>query len=74
MGWPCSYTLANQDNTVVKIGNEVELPYYRLRCVASGSIDLRVGEPEAVYGSTDVGTGKANNLMNARRELWFLAF
>jgi len=49
----------DRDNTVVKIGNEVELQYYRLQRVFSGSIDLKVGEPEAVYGPTDVGTGKA---------------
>lgn len=49
----------DRDNTVVKIGNEVDLQYYRLQRVSSGSIDLKVGEPEAVYGPTDVGTGKA---------------
>jgi len=49
----------DRDNTVVKIGNDVELQYYRLQRVSSGSIDLKVGEPEAVNGPTDVGTGKA---------------
>jgi type I restriction enzyme R subunit len=49
----------DRDNTVIKIGNEVELQYYRLQRVSSGSIDLKVGEPEAVYGPTEVGTGKA---------------
>lgn len=44
---------------MVNIGNEVDLQYYRLQRVSSGSIDLKVGEPEAVYGPTDVGTGKA---------------
>lgn len=48
----------DRDNTVVKIGNEVELQYYRLQRVSSGAIDLKVGEPEAVYGPTDVGTAK----------------
>ena len=51
----------DRDNTVVKIGNEVELQYYRLQRVSSGSIDLKVGEPEAVYSPTDVGTGKAKD-------------
>lgn len=46
-------------NTVVKIGNEVELQYYRLQRVSSGPIELKVGEPEGVYSPTDVGTGKA---------------
>ncbi|TAN74726.1 MAG: type I restriction endonuclease subunit R [Gallionella sp.] len=49
----------DRDNTVVRIGNEVELQYYRLQRVSSGSIDLKVGEPEGVYSPTDVGTGKA---------------
>ena len=49
----------DRDNTVVKIVNEVELQYYRLQRVSTGPIDLKVGEPEGVYGPTDVGTGKA---------------
>lgn len=49
----------DRDTTAVKIGNEVALQYYRLQRVFSGSIDLKVGEPEAVYGPIDVGTGKA---------------
>ena len=49
----------DRDNTVVKIGNEVELQYYRLQRVSSGAIELKVGEPEGVYSPTDVGTGKA---------------
>lgn len=47
-----------RDNTVVKIGDEVELQYYRLQRVSSGPIDLKIGEPEGVYSPTDVGTGK----------------
>jgi type I restriction enzyme R subunit len=49
----------DRDNTVVKIGNEVELQYYRLQRVSGGPIDLKVGEPDGVYSPTDVGTGKA---------------
>lgn len=49
----------DRDNTVVKIGNEVELQYYRLQRVSSGPIDLKVGEAVGVYGPVDVGTGKA---------------
>ena len=49
----------DSDNTVVKIGNEVELQYYRLQRASSGPIELKVGEPEGVYSPTDVGTGKA---------------
>ncbi|KXS32137.1 MAG: restriction endonuclease subunit R [Candidatus Gallionella acididurans] len=49
----------DRDNTVVKIGNEVELQYYRLQRVSGGPIDLKIGEPDGVYSPTDVGTGKA---------------
>lgn len=48
----------DRDNTVVKIGDEVELQYYRLQRVSNGQIDLKVGEVEGVYGPTDVGTGR----------------
>ena len=51
----------DRDNTVVKIGNDVELQYYRLQRVSSGPIDLKVGESEAVYSPTEVGTGKAKD-------------
>ncbi|PMV82124.1 MULTISPECIES: type I restriction endonuclease subunit R [unclassified Pseudomonas] len=50
----------DRDNTVVTIGNEVELQYYRLQRVSSGPIELKVGEPEGVFSPTDVGTGNAN--------------
>ncbi len=49
----------DRDNTVVKIGSEVELQYYRLQRGSSGAIELKAGEPEGVYSPTDVGTGKA---------------
>jgi type I restriction enzyme, R subunit len=48
----------DRDNSVVKIGNEVELQFYRLQRVSSGPIDLKSGEPEGVYSPTEVGTGK----------------
>lgn len=51
----------DRDNTVVKIGSDVELQYYRLQRVSSGAIDLKVGEPEGVYSPADVGTGKAKD-------------
>jgi type I restriction enzyme, R subunit len=49
----------DRDNTVVKIGNEVELQYYRLQRVSSGPIELKVGEPEGAFSPTKVGSGKA---------------
>jgi type I restriction enzyme R subunit len=51
----------DRDNMVVKIGDEVELQFYRLQRVSSGPIDLKIGEPEGVYSPTDVGMGKAKD-------------
>jgi type I restriction enzyme R subunit len=51
----------NRDATVVKVGDEVELQYYRLQRVFSGAIDLREGEATFVKTPTDVGTGKAKD-------------
>lgn len=36
----------------------MELKYYRLQKISEGAIDLKVGEPEALYGPTEVGTGQ----------------
>jgi len=46
------------DNTLIKVGDEVELQYYRLERVHSGAIQLQEGEQQYVKGPTDVGTGK----------------
>jgi type I restriction enzyme R subunit len=45
----------------VKLGNEVELQYYRLERVHAGPIDLNQGDAQAVKGPTEVGTGKAKD-------------
>jgi type I restriction enzyme R subunit len=49
----------DRDTERVKIGDEVELQYYRLQRIYSGEIVLREGDPEWVKSPTDVGTGKA---------------
>ena len=46
------------DNRKVHVDDEVELKYYRLQKISEGAIDLKVGEPEALYGPTEVGTGQ----------------
>ncbi len=51
----------DRDTTVVKIGDEVELQYYRLERIYSGPIDVREGDPEYVKSPTDVGTGKGKD-------------
>jgi type I restriction enzyme R subunit len=48
------------DSRKVHVDDEVELQYYRLQKMSESAIDLKVGEPEALYGPTDVGTGQAD--------------
>lgn len=48
------------DTRTVNVDDEVELKYYRLQKISEGSIDLKAGEPEALYGPTEVGTGQAD--------------
>lgn len=49
------------DATVVKVGDEVALQYYRLERVFSGAIEVREGDPAYVKSPTEVGTGKAKD-------------
>lgn len=52
----------DSDNTHVKLGDEVDLQYYRLQRVFSGAIDLADEQGEyTVKSPTDVGTGKAKD-------------
>jgi type I restriction enzyme, R subunit len=51
----------DQDTAVVKVGDEVDLQYYRLERLFSGAIDIKEGDPEYVKSPTDVGTGKAKD-------------
>jgi len=51
----------DRDTSVIQIGDEVALQYYRLERVYSGSIDLKSGDLRGVYSPTDVGTGKAKD-------------
>ena len=46
------------DRRKVRVDDEVELKYYRLQKISEGAIDLTVGEPEPLYGPTEVGTGQ----------------
>jgi type I restriction enzyme R subunit len=49
------------DTTVVKVGDEVALQYYRIERVFSGAIELREGEAGWVKSPSAVGTGKAKD-------------
>jgi type I restriction enzyme, R subunit len=51
----------DRDTSVIKVGDEVELQYYRLERVYSGNIEVREGEPQSIKSPTDVGTGKAKD-------------
>ena len=51
----------DRDTTVVKVGDEVALHYYRLERVFSGAISVREGESHPIKSPTDVGTGKAKD-------------
>ena len=51
----------DRDVTIVKMGDEVALQYYRLERVYAGPIDLRQGEVAHVKSPTEVGTGKAKD-------------
>lgn len=45
----------------IDLSKIVELQFYRLQKISEGSIDLGHGEANALKGSTDVGTGKAES-------------
>lgn len=45
------------DGPGYQLEDEVGLQYYRLQKISEGAISLKVGEPEPLYGPTEVGTG-----------------
>jgi type I restriction enzyme R subunit len=51
----------DRDDTIVKVGDEVALQYYRLERTFSGAIEVREGDQQYVAGPTDVGTGKTKD-------------
>jgi len=51
----------DRDPTIIKVGEEVALQYYRLERVFSGAIEVRDGEAQYVKSPTEVGTGKAKD-------------
>jgi type I restriction enzyme, R subunit len=50
------------DGTVVSLGDDVALQYYRLNPMASGAISLTEGEAEGVRSPTAVGTGRVEEV------------
>jgi len=51
---------STEDSRAVRIDDEVQLKYYRLQKISEGAINLKEGEPEALYGPSAVGTGQAD--------------
>ena len=51
----------DRDMSIIKIGDEVELQYYRLERVFSGAIMVKEGEAQFIKSPSDVGTGKAKD-------------
>lgn len=51
----------DRDATIVKVGDEVALQYYRLERVFSGAIPIKEGEAQYIKSPSEVGTGKAKD-------------
>jgi type I restriction enzyme, R subunit len=51
----------DHDTTIVNVGDDVALQYYRLERVFSGAISLKEGETQYVTSPTQVGTGKTED-------------
>jgi type I restriction enzyme R subunit len=45
----------------VDLGDDVQLKYCRLQKISEGQIQLGTGEPQALYGPSEVGTGRADD-------------
>ena len=50
-----------RDATIVQVGDEVALQYYRLSRVFFGAIEVKEGEAQYVKSPIEVGTGKAKD-------------
>lgn len=59
----------DRDATIVKVGDEVALQYYRLERVFAGAITLKEDETQYIKGPGDVGTGKPKDDMAPLSEI-----
>ena len=53
----------SQDSPAINIDDEVTLKYYRLEKISEGSISLKEGDADALYGPREVGTGQADDMV-----------
>ena len=51
----------DRDATIVQVGDEVALQYYRLERVSSGAIGVAEGEVQYIKSPAEVGTGKSKD-------------
>ena len=51
----------HRDATIVQVGDEVALQYYRMERVFSGAIEIKESETQYITSPTAVGTGKAKD-------------
>lgn len=51
----------DRDTSIIQVGDEVALQYYRLERTFSGAIEVRDGEGQYVKSPTDIGTGKSKD-------------
>ena len=51
----------DRNTTIIQVGNEVALQYYRLDRTFSGAMEIRDGSAEYVRSPTDVGTGEVRD-------------
>ena len=52
---------SERGDDVVRVSDDVELRYYRLQRISSGSISLSDGEETYVHGPLEVGTGRSQD-------------
>lgn len=51
------------DTRRAHVNDEVEIKYYRLQKISEGAINLKVGEPNPLYGPTKVDIGQADEVV-----------
>jgi type I restriction enzyme, R subunit len=51
----------DRDTSIIKVGDEVALQYYRLERNFSGAIEVKEGDAQYVKSPTEVGTGRARD-------------
>jgi type I restriction enzyme R subunit len=56
-----SHLPEDRETIRIKLGDEVDLQYYRLQRIYAGPIDLKQGDAQGIKSPTEVGTGRAKD-------------